>query len=328
MHPIFFKTNPMMLLNEGKYQFMGFILSNEINQEFNNSLNKSYKDLHVSTGKQCGVCVFDIPPKTWLEKYFKWLLEKYSNSALPRSEESDFLMDFLSCAKSINKDVYNDFKDYLIQSNCSSEMITQRDLLAKNFNISSHEFPSFVLIDNKNYEMVILKNITIESISFLIEEATSNLRINRYEKIKFSKEIAENLEKNISNLSEKYYDAFLNLADIFIIQNNLKNQINPEPVEELIKKYPEFKKIAVPDKFYWDKSLIKCLERYRNLITHYVEGINLLESKQKNNGIDLKEIKGKMRFRVTNKFRAIYTERDNIKVHQFLGEHDLGLRKF
>ena len=47
-----------------------------------------------------------------------------------------------------------------------------------------------------------------------------------------------------------------------------------------------------------------------------------------NNGIDLKEIKGKMRFRVTNKFRAIYTERDNIKIHQYLGEHDAGLRKF
>jgi hypothetical protein len=68
----------MMLLSEGEYQFMGFILSNENNQEFNNSLNKSYKDLHISTGKHCGVCVFDIPPKTWLEKNFKWLLEKYS----------------------------------------------------------------------------------------------------------------------------------------------------------------------------------------------------------------------------------------------------------
>jgi len=207
-------------------------------------------------------------------------------------------------------------------------MITQRDLLAKNFNINPYEFPSFVLIDNKNYEMVILKNTTIENISFLIDEATSNSRINRYEKIKFSTEIAQDLEKNISDLSEKYYDAFLNLADIFIIKNNLNNDINPEPVEELIKKYPEFKKITFPEKFYWDKSLIKCLEKYRDLISHYVEGINILESKQKNNGIELKEIKGKMRFRVTNKFRAIYTERDNMKVHQFLGEHDLGLRKF
>lgn len=321
MTPLFANADLISLIKNNDYKFIGFLLFDEkINFEFKIELEKELKNLHVSTGKDLMICTFLPPTKTWIEKNYSW----YENTIKHNSKVDIDLHRLVNEYSSNRTDKnYLSLRD-ILNNEFQQEKETMQANLMQAFNLNTNELPALILYDKANSSIGLHKNQNVENLALLAVQLISGLKWQKNQ-INLSTEEILKFEQTLSNCTKFYSEHFYNFAD-FIISKKIENKKYIDRIEDLKVQFPEFEMLKKPANFYWHRTLTECLNKHRDLIRHYIEGINHIEENTKLPGLDNKQIKDFWRFRINRKYRALYFKEESKKIHFYLGEHDYGLK--
>jgi hypothetical protein len=141
------------------------------------------------------------------------------------------------------------------------------------------------------------------------------------------------LLNSISHSSKDFHQSFTE-ASFLLVARRIAEEEAKFGIVKLIEKFPQFGDLENPKKFSWADSLLKGLDRHRSLINSYIKQINLLESEASHPSLDFKVISNPKfpvsgmvwRFRINDKYRAWFFDKDDRRIHFFLGDHDYGIR--
>jgi hypothetical protein len=320
MTPLFANADLISLIKNNDYKFIGFLLFDEnLNLEFKKELEKDLKNLHISTGKDLMICTFLPPTKTWIEKNYSW----YENT-IKNNSKVDIDLHRLVNEYSTNRTIENylSLRDVLNDEFQQQKEIMQTNLMHA-FNLNQYDLPALILYDKYNSSIGIHKNQNVENLALLATEITFG-QISQKIQINLSAEEILKFENAISSCTKFYSEHFHNFAD-FIIRKKIKDKNESSSIEDIKNQFPEFQKLKKPSHFYWHKSLLECLNKHRDLIRHYIDGINHIEENTNLPGLDNKRIKDFWRFRINRKYRALYFKEGDKIIHFYLGDHDYGL---
>ena len=320
MTPLFANANLISLVKGSGYKYVGFLFFDEkINLEFKKELEKDLKNLHVATGKDLMICTFLPPTKTWIEKNYAW----YENTIKIHSKvDIDLHKLVKEYSSNRTNEHFGSLRD-ILNDEFQPEKSTMQANLMHAFNIDKNELPALILYNKTNSSIGIYKNQSIEKLSFLAEDLAFGLERQTIQ-INLSVEQVLKFEDTLANCTEFYSEHFYDFAD-FIISKKIKDKEDLNGIRDLKNQFPEFQMLKKPNNFYWNKTLLECLNKHKDLIRHYIDGINHIEENKNLPGLDNKPIKDFWRFRINRKFRALYFKEEGKKVHFYLGEHNYGL---
>ena len=321
MLPLFSKADLNSLINNNNYKFTGILLFDEfLNSEFQHKLDKDLKNLHVSTGKDLMICTFLPPAKSWLEKNYIWYETIILNNSKVNTDLNRLINEY---SKNRSVENYVSLKEIISEESIDENLSMQSNLM-KMFGITNSDLPTLILYNKINETIGVLKNQTVEDLSMLASTLSS--AGSKHFDISLTPDFKDKFQSVIINCSKSYHEDFFDFAD-FINSKKVNEKDDINPITELKKEYPEFEELKYPNRFFWNKSLMRCLRLHKNLIRHYIDGINYIEENINIPGLDKKQIKNFWRFRINRNFRALYYIKDNKNVHFYLGHHDYGLSR-
>lgn len=322
MNPIFSYVDPVLLFKEiPPYEYLFFILYKPENTAFRESFRQSVGRYHVDSGKNIGLFVFDpLIHGRWLNDNFEYFLKRYKCCSSAHADWKIILDD-------VSKSKYGRpkrLREWLQGS--EDNTIHYMSNFMKLFNIDDSNLPVLLVFNKKQPTVYYLKtDIGIGHIDSLLYELTSqgNYKFNNSSLYSFpdGTNLAQVIEMLNDGLSSEYWTI---VDSIRCLQ--LQKDISREPLKGLVKTFPVFNDLKYPDYFEWHKDLIKWLKRYNNLVEKFVHQLNILIETPENRGLGLEKIRNFYRFRVSDKYRSHYFERNGKKVCYFLGDHDYQLR--
>ena len=320
MTPLFANADLNSLFNKKEYKFVGILLyDDDINSQFTSNLEKDFKSLHTFTGQDLMICTFLPPPKVWLEKNYRW----YENIIAENSKINLNLDQYISeYSKNKSRDNFIALRDIIAEEVATDKINIQNNLRAM-FSITESDLPTLILIDKDSKKLRIFKNQSVETLTSL----ASDLKEKRFQHsidIPLTEDISDKFLNAIDKCTLRYHEDFYEFAD-FIESKKVEISNVNNNFQVLKNQFPEFNNLKYPEKFYWNESLRECLNKHRDLIRHYIEGINHLEDHIGLPGLDINKIKNFWRFRVNRSYRALFFKIDKKNVYFFLGHHDYGL---
>ncbi len=320
MTPLFANADLNLLFNKKEYKFVGILLYDEIeNSQFSSNLDKDFKSLHTSTGPDLMICSFLPPPKSWLEKNYRW----YENIIAENSKVDLNLHKYIfEYSKNRSRENFMAIRDIIKEEVANDKINIQNNLMAI-FRITVSDLPTLILSDKESEVIRIFNNQTVETLSLL----AYNLKAKDYPhstNIPMTKDIRDKFSNAIEKCSLIYHEDFFEFSD-FIQSKKVEFSNVNDNIQVLKDQFPEFNFLRYPERFFWNDSLRDCLNKHKDLIRQYIEGINHLEDHISLPGLDVKKIKNFWRFRVSRSFRALFFKIGEKNVYFFLGHHDYGL---
>jgi hypothetical protein len=333
MLPIFGSANPVGLGVIEDYRFWGFILASPSNDQiFINQINSQYKNWHIDTGKEFVICTFFPPPKVWMERYSEWWMNRYRTTTV-MSEDAILVSDILQENNyKIDKIFYRDFVSVI--SDAFQKYEFQQNNIASAFGLNERDFPAFIVFDNLNDSVITHRNVDTLLISSIISYVTDQKVLPIQDSIKLNPDHKKLLLGAISNSNESFHHSFTE-SSYMIIARRASKEKAASNIRELTGKFPQFANLKKPENFSWSKTLLKCLEYHSTLVESYIKQLNFIADESLNHpSLDLKIISNPKimnqesiwRFRVNEKFRALFFYQNDKRVHFFLGDHDKGLK--
>ena len=317
MNPIFSYVDPVLLFKKiPPYDYLLFILYKHANSAFADSFRQSMGRYHVASGKNIGLFVFDFPNDRWFRDNFQYFLQRYKNS----STHEDWLFILDDVSQSTYKRTQR-LKEWL--RNTDDHTFQYMDRFMNLFSLDDSKLPALLVFMKAHPAAYYLKsNIGIGHIDDLLCSLSGQKNIphdDLYE-LPASLTLPQIVDKLNNDLSSEYWEI---VESIHCLQ--LQRDKSREPIKGLIKRFPAFSALRHPDCFEWHKDLIKWLTRYNNLVDRFVHQLNTLIENPSKHGLGLERIRNFWRFRVSDKYRGHFFERNGKKVCYFLGYHDYQL---
>lgn len=320
--PIFFQADAYSLLKKNDYRFTIILLyDKDINSKFRIKLRKDYPDIHESTGQQTCVIDFDIPPRSWLEKYLNWFLTRYKDEILDANGFNSY--DYLN---QFGIDAYEEMRKTYDQYDIGSHCHELQKKILKIFDLNSSSFPLALVFDSEDKGIyAIREKISIHSLNEIAMRLGNFTLLKEIAEIKIKNNPSDlNLVELMEIIKEPFSETFYDFLDI-ITERKANLEQTESKISSLLNNYPEFEKLKFPEKFQWKPSLLKYINKHRNYLATFIKQVNLLETNPEANGLNIKHINNFKRFKINDSLRGLFYSKNQLKEFFAFGHHDLFL---